>query len=255
MSVALLAALIIGLCLGLLGSGGSILTIPVLIYILDRPEKLAVIESLAIVGIIAFIGSFPYALKGQVHWRSVLFFGLPGILGTSIGVWGSIYISGTVQFTLFSLVMITVAMMMLRDPKYSEDPQSSPSFWLMTLEGFMVGILTGLIGIGGGFLIVPALVLLSHLSMSFAVGTSLVIIALNCLIGFFNELVALKFLQLQVNWGIINLIAIVGIMGTFAGNFISKIISQKYLRKIFAVNILVMGTYFLWLNTSHYISH
>jgi uncharacterized membrane protein YfcA len=117
MIFALVGAALIGLSLGLLGSGGSILTVPVLVYLVGEPEKLASAESLAIVGGISVIGAIPYALKRQIDWRSVLWFGVPGVVGTSLGAALSACLSGVVQLLLFAVVMLLAAMMMFRPPK------------------------------------------------------------------------------------------------------------------------------------------
>lgn len=246
MMLALLGALVIGMSLGLLGSGGSILTVPVLVFILHRPEKLAVAESLAIVGFVALIGAIPYALRYQIHWSSVLFFGLPGMLGACVGGCGSYYISSSLQLTLFAFVMLAVAGMMLFGPSsFDKSTPFQQSVWLVILEGFLAGCLTGFMGVGGGFLIVPALVIFSHLSMSLAVGTSLVIIAMNCFTGFFEHRFVLDALHLSVDWKIIGMISIAGILGSFIGNLINEKTPQIYLRKIFGLGVLVMGLYIL----------
>jgi uncharacterized protein len=244
MILVFLGALVIGMSLGLLGSGGSILTLPVLVFILHRPEKLAIAESLAIVGLIALVGGLPYAIRNHIHWKSVFFFGLPGMLGASIGSYGSYYISGTVQLTLFAIVMLGAAGIMFFGPVSYEKLTPSQSSRIITIvEGLGVGCLTGLIGVGGGFLIVPALVFLSNLPMFFAVGTSLIIIAMNSLTGFIEQFVILHALHMAVSWEIIGMISITGILGSFAGSFIAKRISQIRLRQIFGCGILLMGIY------------
>jgi uncharacterized membrane protein YfcA len=247
MVLALLGALVIGISLGLLGSGGSILTLPVLVCILHRPEKLAIVESLAIVGCIALIGSIHYILSSQVDWKSVLFFGLPGMLGACAGAHASYYVSGTDQLTIFAFVMLGIAGKMIFASSSSET-SSFPrySIWLLIVEGFIVGCITGFIGIGGGFLIVPALALLSNLPMMLAIGTSLVIIAMNSFTGFIELLFTLDALHMQISWKIIGLISSVGIMGSFAGSFIAKKMSQMRLRQLFGLTVLVMGAYILF---------
>jgi uncharacterized membrane protein YfcA len=247
MTLAFLGALIIGVSLGLLGSGGSILTVPVLLFILNRPEKLAITESLAIVGFIAFVGAFPYAMRTHIHWRSVIFFGLPGMLGAYIGARGSYYISDTVQLILFAIVMLTAAgVMFFGPPTFEKFTPPQYSTLILVIQGFIVGSFTGLIGVGGGFLIVPALVFLSNMPMFFAVGTSLVIIAMNSITGFIVQLFSLNAFEMQINWEIIGMISITGILGSFAGSFIANRISQARLRQVFGLSILVMGGYILF---------
>lgn len=241
------SALIIGMSLGLLGSGGSLLTVPVLIFIMHRPEKIAITESLAIVGLIALVGSIPYGIRRHIHWRSVLFFGLPGMLGAYLGACGSYYISGKIQLILFACVMLVVSGLMLFRPLPSEPITGAAerSVWRIMGEGCLVGCLTGLIGIGGGFMIVPALVLLSHLSMVMAIGTSLSIITINASISFIKQLSTLNALGLQVDWTLIGFITISGIVGSFSGSWIVKYIPQMHLKKFFGLSLLLMGVFIL----------
>ncbi|WP_284327034.1 sulfite exporter TauE/SafE family protein, partial [Deinococcus metallilatus] len=188
MILAWIGAALIGLSLGLLGSGGSILTVPVLVYLVGEPEKLAIAESLAIVGAISLFGAIPYALKRQIDWRSVLWFGIPGVAGTYLGAALSVYLSGVAQLMLFAVVMLLAAIMMFRpggaQPEAATNHKRSPL--KIGAEGLVVGVLTGLVGVGGGFLIIPALVLLGGLPMSLAVGTSLLIIAAKSFVGFYK---------------------------------------------------------------------
>jgi uncharacterized protein len=152
-----IGALVIGLTLGLLGSGGSILTVPVLVYLVGVPDKAAIADSLAIVGLIAAVAAVPYALQRSIHWRSVLYFGVPGIAGTYFGAALSAFVSGTFQLMLFALVMLVAAVLMFRGASTvpnAEAPRQAA--WKIALEGLAVGVLTGLVGVGGGFLIVPA---------------------------------------------------------------------------------------------------
>lgn len=246
MALALLSALLIGITLGLLGSGGSILTVPVLIFILQRPEKLAIAESLAIVGSIALLGAIPYAMRAHIHWRSVLLLGIPGMLGASAGGWCSYFISGPIQMMIFSLVMIIVAgMMLFGNITFENMIPHEQSIGIILIEGFLMGFLTGIIGVGGGFIIIPTLLIISHLSMSIAVGTSLVIIAINSFTGFIQQILSLHLLHFYVDWEIIFIISIAGIFGSFFGSFIGKKISQYYLRKAFGFSVLVLGIYIL----------
>lgn len=246
MIFALLGALVIGISLGLLGSGGSILTVPVLIYILHHPEKLAIAESLAIVGIIALMAAIPYGMRNEIHWKSVLLFGIPGMFGAYFGACGSSFISGPLQLTFFACVMFVVAGMMLFGPTSFEKKRDYASSNGMIIgEGFLVGCLTGLLGCGGGFIIVPALILLFSLSMSLAIGTSLVIIALNSFTGFTKHLIALDAMSVQVDWFAIFILSIAGILGSFAGKAIAGNFSQVRLRQLFGVSVFVMGSYIL----------
>lgn len=150
MLFAWLGAALIGISLGLLGSGGSILTVPVLVYLAGEPDKVAIAESLAIVGGIALAGSIPYAARRSVDWRSVLYFGIPGMAGTYAGAALSRFLPGPVQLALFALVMLSAAVMMFRQEQDRSDEHARHAAWKIILEGTGVGIITGLVGVGGG---------------------------------------------------------------------------------------------------------
>jgi hypothetical protein len=246
-----IGALIVGLSLGLMGSGGSILTVPILIYIAGEPEKAAIAESLGIVGLISFVGSIPYALKKQIHWRSVILFGIPGMIGTYGGAIIAGFVSGTFQLILFAVVMLLAAGLMFRNKRSDTEAsvQNKPQqWWIVAIEGLIVGVLTGLVGVGGGFLIVPALVLLGGLSMHLAIGTSLVIIALKSFSGFFKYLDVLEELNLSVNWELVLIFSLIGAVGSFVGKTIGSKISGQKLKRGFAVFLLFMGAYIIYMN-------
>jgi uncharacterized membrane protein YfcA len=241
MSLALLGALFIGLALGLLGSGGSILTVPVLVYLLGEHPKQAIAESLLIVGGIALLGAIPFALRGLVDWRNVLFFGLPGMAGTYLGAWLSQFVSGQVQLLTFALVMILAAYFMARPAPLR--PTQKRQAWKIVLEGTAVGALTGFVGVGGGFLIVPALVLLGGLPMHLAVGTSLLIIALKSFAGFYKYLHLLPAQGLSVNFTVAGLFLLVGTLGSLLGGRLAVRLPQASLKRGFALFLVVMGAY------------
>ncbi len=267
-----IGALLIGLSLGLLGSGGSILTVPVLVYLVGEPDKLAIAESLGIVALISLFGAIPYALRRKVDWRNVIFFGLPGMAGTYLGAFLSQFMSGTVQLILFAAVMLIAAVMMFRRSAAPEIEEPEPvesaydgggaatavavrpatrtehALWKIVLEGSLVGILTGLVGVGGGFLIVPALVLLGGLSMHLAVGTSLFIIAFKSISGFVKYIDVLADSGLRVNWDVVLLISAIGIAGSLIGSRLSARFSQEALKRGFAVFLVAMGVFILWQN-------
>ncbi len=242
-------ALLIGISLGLLGSGGSILTVPVLIYLVGEPEKLAIAESLGIVAAISFVGSIPYVIKKEVHWVSLIFFGIPGMLGTYGGASLSQYISGNTQLMIFAGVMIIAAYMMIRErTKLSYKKPASIPKWVLVVEGLAVGVLTGLVGVGGGFLIIPALVLIGGLSMRMAVGTSLLIITLKSILGFYKYIDVLAMEGLGMNWELIGVFSLIGIAGSFVGNKISQKVPQKQLKTGFGYFLMVMGAYIIYSN-------
>ena len=248
--MAWIGALSIGLSLGLLGSGGSILTVPVLVFVVGEVEKVAIAESLAIVGAIAFAGCLPYARRGLVHWRSVLLFGVPGMVGAFLGAAASAYLSGTTQLVLFGFIMLAAAFLMLRPPRGDEvlDDTEARVAWKIASDGLIVGAVTGLVGVGGGFLIVPALVLLGGLEIHVAVGTSLTIIALKSLTGFVKYLDVLADLGLAVDWRLIGIFVLVGTVGSVIGNLLASRTPQARLRQAFAVFLVVMGAFVLYTN-------
>lgn len=250
MLLALLGALVIGVSLGVMGSGGSILTVPVLIYVLGHADKPAIAESLAIVGGIALIGAIPGILSRSVHWRTVLLFGVPAMAGTYLGAWVSLWVSGTVQLLLFAIVMAAAAGLMLRGRGGAATSQPSESaghsYALVIGEGLGVGALTGLVGVGGGFLIVPALVLLGGLGMHRAVATSLVIIVFKSAAGLWKYLAVLGELNLQVDWNTIGLFILVGGGGAvLAARFRGRIDQQK-LKQVFGFFLIVMAVVIGW---------
>ncbi len=239
---ALLGALCIGISLGLLGSGGSILTVPVLVFLLKHPEKQAIAESLGIVGAIACIGAIPYAFSKLIHWRSVLYFGIPGMAGAILGAIISAPIRGPILLAMFGIVMIAAGFIMMRRSKsepQTDKPQQAAI--LIGINGFLVGCLTGFFGVGGGFVIVPALILFGGLSIRLAIGTSVCIIALNSFTGFVTKIQAQPLDS--HSWQVIAMFAAVGVLGSYAGNMIGRTLDQNTLRRIFAYFIIVMGIY------------
>lgn len=238
-------AIAIGLSLGLLGSGGSILTVPVLVYLLGQDEKVAIAGSLFIVGSIALAGGLQFLRAGFVQWRSVLMFGLPGMLGTYLGAVLAAYVSGVMQLALFALVMLAASYLMLRPLDLEQAGAAPRAAWKIAADGLVVGIITGLVGVGGGFLIVPALVLLGGLSMHHAVATSLVIIALKSYSGFWKYLDVLEQQSLELDWKTLLLVTALGIAGSVAGSRLARRLPQDKLKKWFGWFLVVMGVYIL----------
>lgn len=236
----------IGLSLGLMGSGGSILTVPVLVYIVGQHEKVAVAGSLAVVGAISLIACLPYARRGLVSWANVGLFGVPGMFGAYGGAFVAKEVSGSTQLIVFACVMLLAAGFMLRPMQLNGDTERERrAAWKIGLDGLFVGALTGFVGVGGGFLIVPALVLLGGMSMRNAVGTSLVVIALKSATGFFKYVQDLDELGLQLDWVVLAKFFGFGVVGSFAGSALSSRVPQDGLKRGFGVFLIVMGTYVL----------
>jgi uncharacterized membrane protein YfcA len=248
MATSLLAwpgAIAIGLSLGLLGSGGSIITVPVLVYLLGQDEKIAIAGSLFVVGTIALAGSLQYVRVGLVDWRNVFVFGVPGMMGTYLGALIAAFVPGIMQLAFFSLVMLLASYMMLRPVKLANEVHAPRETWKIAADGLVVGVITGLVGVGGGFLIVPALVLLGGLPIHTAVATSLVIIALKSYSGFYKYLDVLDTQNLELDWPTLMLVTALGIAGSFGGAKIAKRLPQEKLKKGFGLFLIVMGVYIL----------
>jgi uncharacterized membrane protein YfcA len=248
MAVPLIAwpgAIAIGLSLGLLGSGGSIITVPVLVYLLGQGEKVAIAGSLFVVGSIALAGSLQYVRAGVIDWRNVFVFGAPGMAGTYLGAWTAAYVAGVLQLGLFALVMLLASYMMLRPAKLTGITAAPRDLWKVAFDGLAVGIVTGLVGVGGGFLIVPALVLLGGIAIHRAVATSLVIVALKSYSGFYKYLDVLEQQDLQLDWATLLLVSVLGIAGSVFGARVAKRLPQQTLKRGFGVFLIVMGLYIM----------
>lgn len=239
MIVAVLGALAIGLSLGLMGSGGSILTVPILVYLLGHGEKAAIAESLAIVGVIAATGAASRAR--EVRWGSALWFGVPGMAGAYAGAHAGTMVSGAVQVTLLGVVMLAASGLMFTRVGSREGP---PRRWVIVGAGLFVGALTGLVGVGGGFLIVPALVVVGGLPIHAATATSLAVIALNSGVGFAKSVHALG--VGEVDGTVVALFGAVGAAGAMAGQRIGMRMSRGMLRRAFAVFLVVVGVLIVW---------
>lgn len=255
MTVTLVGALIIGLTLGLFGSGGSAITVPVLVYLVGHHTKQSIAESMAIVGLISIAAAIPYAKLKQIDWRSVWYFGIPGMLGTFVGAWLGGVATESTQLLVFGLVLLAAAYAMLRKPKGNDrkgndideenelvDLHRSP-IWLVAVEGAMVGIVTGFVGVGGGFLIVPALVVFGKLPMRLAVGTSLVIIVLKSVVGFAKYQHYLTAHNMSVDAETIITFFLVGVIGSLFGSSLNARINQRMLKQSFAALLILMGGY------------
>jgi uncharacterized membrane protein YfcA len=243
----LTGALLIGLTLGLLGSGGAILTVPVLHFGLGWQEKQAVAGSLVVVGAVSLVAMLPRARRGEVRWGRVLGFGGPGMLGTLLGASLSRFVPGGLQMALFGGVVAAAALFMLRnslaEPRTTPRPARGPV--QMALDGLLVGLLTGLVGVGGGFLIVPALVLLGGLELQVAMGTSLAIIAANSAAGLGRHLSLLSELGLELDWGTLGLFVALGALGSLFGARWAQRLPRETLQRAFAGLLLALSLFIL----------
>ena len=246
MLLAWLGAVAIGLSLGLLGSGGSIITVPVLVYLVGQPEKIAVAGSLGVVGAIASIGALQNVARGQIDWRSVLWFGLPGMAGTYAGALLSGHVSGAVQLAVFAVVMLAASVMMFRRSGYQPTGGAARPVAKVVADGLAVGLMTGFVGVGGGFLILPALVLLGGLTMHVALGTSLAIISLNAFTGFFKHLHLLSAQELSLDWKVLGTFVLLGAVGSLVGGSFANRVPQATLRRAFAVFLMLMAVFILY---------
>lgn len=243
--VGLLLAVLIGLSLGLLGGGGSILTVPIFVYVLGFAPKEAIGMSLAVVGATSLVGAAGHWRAGNVDLRTALPFGAVAMAGSFLGTRLAVFLSGAVQLTLFGAIMLLAAIFMLRDrhPAGSAAGGATRSLVILAFVGLAVGVLTGLVGVGGGFLIVPALVLLAGVPMKQAVGTSLLVIAMNAATGFLGYLG-----QIQVQWDVLLLFTLLAIGGILAGTALVRFVSQQALKRAFAVFLVAMAIFILYQN-------
>lgn len=248
-----LITVVVGITLGLIGGGGSIFTIPVLVYLFRIPALEATSYSHFVVGITAMVASYNYIKTRKVHFGSVLYFGVPAMLSVYFVrtfllpfvpdniLLGQYSISEDVLILLlFAILMITASYSMIRKcEKCAKDDDEIPvkfNFPLIILSGFGVGIITGIVGAGGGFLIIPSLVYFARLSMKKAIATSLFIIAFKSLIGFSSEIGLAP-----INWNFLTTITVLSVFGMFLGTYLNKKIDGDKLKPVFGWFVLLMG--------------
>lgn len=252
-------ALLVGVSLGLIGSGGSILTVPILVYVMGVAPVLATAYSLFIVGGTALVGGIQNALQGKVNYLTAVVFGIPSIAAVyATRKWlvphipeelftvGDFLVTKNIGLMLlFAVFMGLASISMIRSGSKAEADadvsQLKFNYPMILLEGALVGMLTGLVGAGGGFLIIPALVLLAKLPMRLAVGTSLFIIAAKSLIGFIGDIQG----EAEMDWTLLLGFTFVSIIGIFIGNFLSKRIPGGKLKTGFGWFVLIMGVYII----------
>ncbi len=265
-----IGAILMGLSLGLIGGGGSILTVPILVYLFQVDAVLATAYSLFIVGLTSLVGSFSHIKLGNIHWRTAIVFGIPSIIsvfltrsylvpripdpiltfGQDPSGGGSMVITKSVGLLLlFAVIMVMAAYSMIKPTKKpaadglqaNENNEPQFNYPLILAEGAIVGVVTGLVGAGGGFLIIPALVLLAKLPMKKAVGTSLMIIAAKSLIGFVGDMRGDE----VIDWSFLGVFSSIAVVGILLGSWLSKRIPGEKLKPAFGWFVLVMGTYII----------
>ena len=238
-------SVVIGLSLGVLGGGGSILTVPILVYVAGFEAKEAIAASLFVVGVTSAVSVLSHAREGRVMWRTGLIFGAAGMAGAFVGGLLGGHIPGQILLIAFAIMMVATSVAMLRGRKKKNNDGAAPvkhdlPLGRVLLDGAVVGLITGLVGAGGGFLVVPALALLGGLPMSVAVGTSLVVIAMKSFAGLAGYLTTV-----QLDWGITLGVTAAAIVGSLIGSKLAGRIPEAALRKAFGWFVLAMGTFVL----------
>ncbi|NJN76327.1 MAG: sulfite exporter TauE/SafE family protein [Synechococcaceae cyanobacterium RL_1_2] len=255
-------AIVIGVSLGLLGGGGSVLALPVLVYVMDIDPKSAIAMTLIIVGIVSLLGTVPHARKGNVNLKTAVVFGSATMVGAYLGARIATlpFVTSGFQMILFGLAMLSAAVLMIyRTTQTKAEPNQEldqvtyikPTckycwLWLMT-EGLGVGVLTGLVGVGGGFAIVPALVLLGKIPMKQAIGTSLLIIACNSIAGLLGYLG-----HVVIDWQITVGFTFLAAVGTILGSYLTQFVSTQQLQKAFGYFLLIVASFVLIQNRASF---
>lgn len=238
----LILAVAVGLSLGLLGGGGSILTVPLLTYVAGMEPKQAIASSLFIVGATSVMSTFTHARSGNVQWRTGLIFGVASMAGAFLGGLAGGYIPGVVLMLLFALMMIATSIAMIRGRKNkgAGGEKKHLPIGKIIIEGLVVGAVTGLVGAGGGFLVVPALALLGGLPMPVAVGTSLLVISMKSFAGLAGYLTTVT-----IPWALVLGVTATAMLGALIGARLTRVVPEKALRKGFGIFVLIMGIFVL----------
>lgn len=241
MLVVLTLSLLIGASLGLLGGGGSILAIPILTYVAGLPPESAIASSLLVVGVTSAVGAISHARAGRVRWRTGALFGAAGMAGAYLGGAFAGYIPGRALMVLFGLMMAVTALAMVRGARELAPRARDIPLGKVIVQGALVGAVTGLIGAGGGFIVVPALVLLGGLQMRAAVGTSLVVIAMQSVAGLAGHLG-----HVRIDWIVTLGVTAAAVAGSFAGARLAGRVPQAVLRRGFGVFLVAMAALVLY---------
>ncbi|MCI5056749.1 MAG: sulfite exporter TauE/SafE family protein [Flavobacteriales bacterium] len=252
-----IGALVIGLVLGLIGGGGSILTVPILVYALSLNPVVATAYSLFVVGATSLVGAVKNMFKGMVDFKTAIIFAIPAFIAVYLtrallipAIPDELFVVSDFMVTknlaimlFFAIIMLLASVSMIRNKRKEtdEDAKITYNYPLIIIEGFVVGTITGIVGAGGGFLIIPALVLLAKLPMKKAVATSLLIIAIKSLIGFVGDVQ-----NLEIDWPFLLIFTGISIVGIFIGIWLNKFIDGRKLKKAFGWFVLVMGIYIIY---------
>ncbi len=254
-----LGALVVGLVLGLIGGGGSILTVPLLVYLLGYNPIIATAYSLFVVGITSMVGTYQKYKKGLVDFKTGLAFSFPSFLAVYLsrrflvpGIPEIVLSTGDVTLTkdmaimiFFAIIMFFASIAMIKNNKKTDVQQTKQAYHKTFIQGLIIGTITGIIGAGGGFLYVPALVLWANIPMKKAVGTSLIIVTINSLIGFTGDIQTL-----DIEWSFLLIFTLISVVGILIGVFLSKFISSKKLKKSFGVFTFIMAIYIIYKETN-----
>ena len=254
--VVFICAFIMGLSLGLLGAGGAVLTIPIFVYLVHMDAQIAISSSLFVVCMISLFGGLNYYKKFLVDFRSVVLFGIPSVIFVCLSrtfllpwipdpIWneGNIMISkSSFLLILFSILLFFAAFRMLKPPVLNSNATlHSNSYTFILLNGILLGVITGILGAGGGFLIVPALVILQKLDFKKAAGTSLIIISINTGVALISKYQSLSILD----WPFILTFTGIAVLGMYSGTKLSQFLSSDRLKPVFAYFIIAMGVFML----------
>lgn len=239
-ALAVALAVLVGVSLGLLGGGGSILTVPLLAYVAGMEAKQAIATSLLVVGVTSAVSTLSHARAGRVQWRSGLMFGAAGMVGAYLGGLLSYVVPGTLLLTAFTVVMIATGIAMIRGRKTCEPTTRTMPVAKVLLMGLGVGVVTGAVGAGGGFLVVPALALLGGLPMPVAVGTSLLVITMNSAAGLAGHLSTVP-----IDWTIAGAVTAAAVLGSLLGTRLTAHVDPDAVRRAFGWFVLLMASLIL----------
>ncbi|MCW1821492.1 hypothetical protein A5731_05645 [Mycolicibacterium conceptionense] len=239
-AVAVALAVVVGVSLGLLGGGGSILTVPLLAYVAGMDAKQAIATSLVVVGVTSAVSTLSHARAGRVQWRSGLMFGAAGMVGAYLGGLLSYVVDGSVLLLVFTVVMVATGIAMIKGRTACAPTTRTMPVVKVLLMGLGVGVVTGAVGAGGGFLVVPALALLGGLPMPVAVGTSLLVITMNSAAGLAGHLSTVP-----IDWTIAGAVTAAAVLGSLLGTRLTSRVDPDAVRRAFGWFVLLMASVIL----------